>query len=69
MTIPAQSDHFDFIKNNKCMFTVLGFSGEQMIKLRDQYGIYGVGDGRINIAGLMEQKITYVANAIAKIVG
>ena len=64
-----QSDHFDFIQNHKGMFTVLGFSNDQMIQLREQYGIYGVGDGRINIAGLMEQKIPYVASAIAKIAG
>lgn len=46
------------------MFTVLGFSPEQMTQLREEYGIYGVGDGRINIAGLQEKDIQYVANAI-----
>ncbi|MCW8994174.1 MAG: aminotransferase class I/II-fold pyridoxal phosphate-dependent enzyme, partial [Psychromonas sp.] len=64
-----QSAQFDFIESHKGMFTVLGFSSEQMIKLREQYGIYGVGDGRINIAGLAEQQIPYVANAIANIAG
>jgi aspartate aminotransferase len=46
------------------MFTVLGFSENQMIQLREDYGIYGVGDGRINIAGLTETHIPYVADAI-----
>ncbi|CCN35633.1 aromatic amino acid aminotransferase [Vibrio nigripulchritudo SO65] len=58
------SDHFDFIQSHKGMFTVLGFSSEQMLRLREEYGIYGVGDGRINIAGLTEKDIPYVANAI-----
>ncbi len=61
------SQQFDFIETHKGMFTVLGFSEGQMTKLRDQYGIYGVGDGRINIAGLTEKDIPYVANAIMKV--
>jgi aspartate aminotransferase len=64
-----QSEQFDFIEHHKGMFTVLGFSPEQMIKLRENYGIYGVGDGRINIAGLVEKQIPYVAQAIATIAG
>ncbi|MDN3680726.1 amino acid aminotransferase [Vibrio tapetis subsp. quintayensis] len=58
------NQYFDFIKSHKGMFTVLGFSSEQMTRLREEYGIYGVGDGRINIAGLSENDIPYVANAI-----
>ncbi|MGO2498773.1 aromatic amino acid transaminase [Vibrio litoralis] len=59
-----KNDQFEFIKSHKGMFTVLGFSPEQMTQLREEYGIYGVGDGRINIAGLQEKDIQYVANAI-----
>ncbi|WED29296.1 aspartate/tyrosine/aromatic aminotransferase [Vibrio sp. DW001] len=61
------SQQFDFIESHKGMFTVLGFSQAQMSRLRDDYGIYGVGDGRINIAGLTEKDIPYVANAIVQI--
>lgn len=59
-----KNEQFEFIKSHKGMFTVLGFSPEQMTQLREEYGIYGVGDGRINIAGLQEKDIQYVANAI-----
>lgn len=58
---------FDFIKSHKGMFTVLGFAPEQMTRLREEYGIYGVGDGRINIAGLTEKDIPYVADAIVNV--
>ncbi len=61
------SQQFDFIESHKGMFTVLGFSQAQMSRLRDEYGIYGVGDGRINIAGLTEKDIPYVANAIVQV--
>ncbi|EOW9129166.1 aromatic amino acid transaminase [Vibrio cholerae] len=56
--------HFDFIESHRGMFTVLGFSAEQMGRLREEFAIYGVADGRINIAGLTEKDIPYVANAI-----
>ncbi|WP_164650554.1 amino acid aminotransferase [Vibrio astriarenae] len=59
-----QTSQFDFIEQHKGMFTVLGFTQEQMAKLREEYAIYGVGDGRINIAGLTEKHVPYVAKAI-----
>ncbi|MBA5763953.1 aspartate/tyrosine/aromatic aminotransferase [Vibrio sp. 404] len=61
------SANFDFIQSHKGMFTVLGFSQQQMSRLREEFGIYGVGDGRINIAGLTEGDISYVADAIYKV--
>ena len=61
------TSQFDFIESHKGMFTMLGFSQEQMAQLRETYGIYGVGDGRINIAGLTEKDIPYVAEAITKV--
>ncbi|KLN63718.1 MULTISPECIES: amino acid aminotransferase [Vibrio] len=61
------TSQFDFIDSHKGMFTVLGFSQDQMTQLREEYGIYGVGDGRINIAGLTEKDIPYVAEAIVKV--
>ncbi|WP_176293401.1 amino acid aminotransferase [Vibrio natriegens] len=61
------TDQFDFIESHKGMFTVLGFTEQQMAHLREDYGIYGVGDGRINIAGLTETHIPYVADAINQV--
>ncbi|ENM5787866.1 aspartate/tyrosine/aromatic aminotransferase [Vibrio metoecus] len=58
---------FDFIESHRGMFTVLGFSAEQMGRLREEFAIYGVADGRINIAGLTEKDIPYVANAIIQV--
>ncbi|MEF2484719.1 amino acid aminotransferase [Vibrio mimicus] len=58
---------FDFIESHRGMFTVLGFSAEQMSRLREEFAIYGVADGRINIAGLTEKDIPYVANSIIRV--
>nr|WP_208623256.1 amino acid aminotransferase [Vibrio hangzhouensis] len=61
------SNDFDFIMSHKGMFTVLGFTPEQMQRLRSEFAIYGVDDGRINIAGLSETQLPYVANALAAV--
>ncbi|CAH0536910.1 aromatic amino acid transaminase [Vibrio marisflavi] len=61
------TSQFDFIEKHKGMFSVLGFTENQMTQLRENYGVYGVGDGRINIAGLTENHIPYVANAIVEV--
>ncbi|MGF1687911.1 aspartate/tyrosine/aromatic aminotransferase [Photobacterium japonica] len=58
------SNQFDFIQQHKGMFSVTGLSPEQIGRLRDEHAIYAVGDGRINIAGLQEHQLDYVANAL-----
>jgi aspartate aminotransferase len=67
LTDKLDSDEFDFIKQHKGMFSVLGFSAQQMVRLREEFGVYGVNDGRINIAGLKEQDLSDVASAIAAV--
>ncbi|WP_305403748.1 amino acid aminotransferase [Photobacterium leiognathi] len=61
------SDQFDFIEQHKGMFSVTGLTPEQILTLREQYGIYAVGDGRINIAGLQEQHIDHLADALISV--
>lgn len=61
------TSQFDFIEQHKGMFTVLGLTPAQMTRLREEFAIYGVTDGRINIAGLTEKDIPYVAESIIKV--
>lgn len=61
------TSQFDFIEKHKGMFTMLGLTSDQMVRLREEFGIYGVADSRINIAGLTEKDIPYVADAIMKV--
>lgn len=58
------SDAFDFIEKHKGMFSVTGLSPEQIGRLREEFAIYAVGDGRINVAGLQEHQLDYLANAL-----
>jgi len=61
------SDDFDFIEQHKGMFSVTGLTPAQIGRLRDEFAIYAVGDGRINIAGLQKQQFDYLANALVTV--
>ncbi len=63
----SNSDRFDYISRQKGMFSRLNLSTEQIDRLRDERGIYIVGDGRINIAGLPENAMDELAEAIVSV--
>ena len=63
------SNQFDFLEVHRGMFSRLGITPEQVVALRDQYGIYLVGDSRMNIAGLQEHKVDMFAKAVADVIG
>lgn len=58
---------FSFIKNQKGMFSFSGLSKEQVARLRDEFAIYIVGSGRINVAGLSHANIERLCDAIAAV--
>jgi aspartate/tyrosine/aromatic aminotransferase len=51
------------------MFSFSGLTKPQVERLRDEYGIYVVGSGRINVAGLTPSNINRVAECIGAVVG
>ncbi|WP_133489034.1 aromatic amino acid transaminase [Aliiroseovarius marinus] len=61
------SDRFGFIADHRGMFSRLGATPEQVEALRVDHGIYMVGDSRMNIAGLNEETVPILAEAIAKV--
>lgn len=58
------SDRFGFLAQHRGMFSRLGTTPEMVEKLRLEYGIYMVGDSRMNIAGLNTQTVPVLAKAI-----
>ena len=58
------SNRFGFLAQHRGMFSRLGTSPELVAKMRDDSGIYMVGDSRMNIAGLNAQTIPILAKAI-----
>ena len=66
LQVASQSNRFDFLLQHKGMFSVMGFSEQQVAQLRDEFAIYVVAGGRINIAGLQEPQIPYLSDAITQ---
>lgn len=60
----AGSDRFGFLAQHRGMFSRLGTTPELVQKLRDDHGIYMVGDSRMNIAGLNAKTVPILAQAI-----
>ena len=63
----TNSDRFDFVARHRGMFSRLGLTEAQVTTLREQHGIYMVGDSRINIAGLNAKTVPVLAAAIAQV--
>lgn len=65
-SVPSQN--WGFITEHKGMFTLLCFDDDQVLRLRENAGIYMVAGGRINIAGFRnEEQIQYFADSVEKI--
>jgi aspartate aminotransferase len=58
---------FSFIQRQKGMFSFLDISPEQVDKLVNEHSVYLVRSSRINLAGLNQNNIGYVAKAIAAV--
>jgi len=63
------SDRYGFLAQHRGMFSRLGLTEEQVGRLRNDHGIYMVGDSRMNIAGLNTKTIPIVAASVASVLG
>jgi aspartate aminotransferase len=63
----TNSDRFDFVAHHRGMFSRLGASPEQVRALRDEHGIYMVGDSRVNVAGLPADGLDKLARALVAV--
>jgi len=62
------SRNFDFVIQQRGMFSYSGLTKEQVLKLRSEYSIYAIESGRICVAALNTKNIDYVADSIAKVI-
>ena len=63
----TQSNRFDYFGEHKGMFTLTGISNEHIAQLKEQFGIYIVGGGRINVAGLNQSQVKPLVEAFLSI--
>jgi aspartate/tyrosine/aromatic aminotransferase len=58
---------YSFITRQRGMFSFSGLTPEQVEALKQKYAIYIVGSGRINVAGITEQNVGPLCDAIAEV--
>jgi aspartate aminotransferase len=58
---------FSFIANERGMFSFLGITKEQVIRLREEFHVYMVESSRINVAGINHGNVDRVADSIAAV--
>ncbi len=57
-----------FITRQIGMFSYSGLSKDQMVRLRNEFGVYGTDTGRMCVAALNSKNIDYVCACIAKVI-
>ncbi|MBF7729301.1 amino acid aminotransferase [Pseudomonas sp. N040] len=59
---------FSFVTRQRGMFSYSGLNAEQVERLKNEFGIYAVGTGRICVAALNENNLDAVTQAIVEVV-
>lgn len=60
----SNSEDFDFIADHRGMFSLLGLNSATVEHLKAANGVYMVGDSRINVAGIPEERVGDLADAL-----
>jgi aspartate/tyrosine/aromatic aminotransferase len=58
---------FSFMTSQIGMFSFSGLTAKQAVRLREEFGVYIVESGRINVAGLNSSNLERVCSAIAAV--
>ena len=62
------TQNMDFITTQIGMFSYSGLTKDQMVRLRNEFGVYGTDTGRMCVAALNSKNIDYVCASVAKVV-
>ncbi|URQ62066.1 aspartate/tyrosine/aromatic aminotransferase [Pantoea alhagi] len=58
---------FSFITHQNGMFSFSGLSKDQVIRLREEFGVYAVNSGRVNVAGMTPDNMAALCEAIVAV--
>jgi aromatic-amino-acid transaminase len=59
---------FSFILRQKGMFSYSGLTKDQVVRMREEFGVYAIESGRICVAALNTGNIDYAADAVATVI-
>jgi aspartate/tyrosine/aromatic aminotransferase len=60
---------FSFIAHQRGMFSFSGITKDEVRRLREEFGVYLIENGRINVAGMTRSTMPYLCKAIATVLG
>jgi aspartate aminotransferase/aromatic-amino-acid transaminase len=60
----SNATDFDFIARHRGMFSLLGLAPEAVQRLKAERAVYMIDDSRINVAGIPEDRIGELADAL-----
>ncbi len=63
----AKTIDFSYLRHHKGMFSFIDMDKGQVQKMIDQYAIYILDNGRINVAGLTSKNIDYVVDGLISV--
>lgn len=63
------SKDFSFLNDQRGMFSFTGIERDHVIRLRDEFAIYMVESGRINVAGITPSNLSPLVRAIKAVLG
>lgn len=58
---------FSFIISQNGMFSFSGLTKDQVVRLRDEFGVYAVNSGRVNVAGMTPDNMSPLCEAIVAV--
>nr|WP_314419825.1 amino acid aminotransferase [uncultured Erwinia sp.] len=58
---------FSFIINQNGMFSFSGLTKDQVVRLREEFGVYAVNSGRVNVAGMTPDNMSPLCEAIVAV--
>ena len=67
LTLAVPGKNFDYLLQQRGMFSYTGLSAAQVDRLRNEFGIYLIASGRICMAGLNHNNVRQVAEAMAAV--
>ena len=58
---------FGFLEGQRGMFSFSGIGRDEVIRLREEFGVYLIENGRINVAGMTPANMPYLCQSIARV--
>ncbi|MES4614729.1 MAG: aromatic amino acid transaminase [Ewingella sp.] len=67
LKVSLPNRNFDYLLQQRGMFSYTGFSVSQVDRLREEFGVYLIASGRVCMAGLNHHNVKQVAEAFAAV--